>query len=297
MASLTVYTPCRDTLGNMIGHMERFRLDRIGCHICTCVDGVAADCILPDCSHPHGCSKFSDSCCELECGSPPPIVTQSADLGLRLIASTLTAVLSLALLLFLVYRLRQRRHRGVVARCARVENGFNNNNNMSLMEYLHCSGYLPSASHMLSYQPPPPPYTVWKPVNEVSQSQCGCSDPPPPYSQAVVAAPLHYDIAANSRAHCCVVAPSVRALAEVLSSSVAEPNASSSARTALEPTSTTPTPVSDNTCDNTNPTRISLHEGSARNSLPANNTMGTFTFTGRPLNRELSLCTSSESSV
>ena len=42
----------------------------------------------------------------------PDANSPSTDLGLRMVASAVTAILSLALLLFLIHRLRQRRLRG-----------------------------------------------------------------------------------------------------------------------------------------------------------------------------------------
>ena len=62
---------------------------------------------------PH-CSSVGDACCEWVCDKWEDEAGAGAvsDLGLRLMASAITAIFSLSLLFFLIYRLRQRRLRG-----------------------------------------------------------------------------------------------------------------------------------------------------------------------------------------
>ena len=56
---------------------------------------------------------MGDACCEWVCDQWDDSVSGSvSDLGLRLMASAITAIFSLSLLFFLIYRLRQRRLRG-----------------------------------------------------------------------------------------------------------------------------------------------------------------------------------------
>lgn len=67
------------------------------------------------CAPPQGCRslRVGDACCEWVCDQwDEGGGSQVSDLGLRLVASAVTAILSLSLLFFLIYRLRQRKLRG-----------------------------------------------------------------------------------------------------------------------------------------------------------------------------------------
>lgn len=63
------------------------------------------------CAPPQGCRslRVGGACCEWTCDRWHE--DEVSDLGLRLVASAVTAILSLSLLSFLIYRLRQRRVR------------------------------------------------------------------------------------------------------------------------------------------------------------------------------------------
>lgn len=105
------------------------------CSVCTCASGDPILCRTVLCAPPTHCDsiKIPDKCCKWICldelhpvggintegdrnGGGPVINVRytpgnGADIGLRLVASSVTAILSLCLLFFLVYRLRRRSQR------------------------------------------------------------------------------------------------------------------------------------------------------------------------------------------
>ncbi|XP_043210844.1 integral membrane protein DGCR2/IDD-like [Amphibalanus amphitrite] len=177
---------CTDLNGRQIRTNERYTPWWDECTVCTCDNGEHKLCQSVMCAAPRTCRQYQlgKKCCEFICldgggeaGASPGYLGGSKDLGLRLVASAVTAVLSLALLLFLVYRLRQRRHRGPPS--LRPEETYN----LQLMNYLRGSGYLGAGggrgSHDFYYEQPPPPYSVWKPP------QVATGEAPPPYSEAI----------------------------------------------------------------------------------------------------------------
>ena len=83
--------------------------------VCTCLRQLPVLCRTVLCAPPQGCRslRVGDACCEWVCDQWDDSVTGSvSDLGLRLMASAITAIFSLSLLFFLIYRLRQRKLRG-----------------------------------------------------------------------------------------------------------------------------------------------------------------------------------------
>ncbi len=110
---------CVDLRGQAIPHGYLFAPGPDECQICTCVDGGAALCRTVLCAPPQNCRslRVGDQCCQWICldedgdrhggdgghrggGGGGEV----ADVKLRLVASCLTAVLSIALLFFLIYR-------------------------------------------------------------------------------------------------------------------------------------------------------------------------------------------------
>ena len=86
------------------------------CQVCTCLRQLPVLCRTVLCAPPQGCHHLTpgDACCEWVCDrwdDDDEGSGQVSDLGLRLVASAVTAILSLALLFFLIYRLRQRKLR------------------------------------------------------------------------------------------------------------------------------------------------------------------------------------------
>ena len=83
--------------------------------VCTCLRQLPVLCRTVLCAPPQGCRslRVGDACCEWVCDKWDDSVASSvSDLGLRLMASAITAIFSLSLLFFLIYRLRQRKLRG-----------------------------------------------------------------------------------------------------------------------------------------------------------------------------------------
>ena len=82
--------------------------------VCTCLRQLPVLCRTVLCAPPQGCHSLraGDACCEWVCDRwEEDEGSQVSDLGLRLVASAVTAILSLSLLFFLIYRLRQRKLR------------------------------------------------------------------------------------------------------------------------------------------------------------------------------------------
>ena len=82
--------------------------------VCTCLRQLPVLCRTVLCAPPQGCHSLraGDACCEWVCDRwEDDEGSQVSDLGLRLVASAVTAILSLSLLFFLIYRLRQRKLR------------------------------------------------------------------------------------------------------------------------------------------------------------------------------------------
>ena len=82
--------------------------------VCTCLRQLPVLCRTVLCAPPQGCHSLraGDACCEWVCDRwDEGEGSQVSDLGLRLVASAVTAILSLSLLFFLIYRLRQRKLR------------------------------------------------------------------------------------------------------------------------------------------------------------------------------------------
>ena len=88
------------------------------CTVCKCEEGESKFCRAVLCQPPQDCKSFrvGDSCCDFICLDSvlPKHPSEPSDLGLRMVASAVTAILSLALLLFLIHRLRQRKIRGKI---------------------------------------------------------------------------------------------------------------------------------------------------------------------------------------
>jgi len=110
---------CIDNKGQKIPQGMLFEPGPDECQVCTCLLGQPVHCRTVLCAPPQGCHslRVGDACCEWVCDQweQGDLPTQSggvSDLGLRLVASAVTAIVSLCLLFFLIYRLRQRKLRG-----------------------------------------------------------------------------------------------------------------------------------------------------------------------------------------
>ena len=106
---------CIDNRGQMIQEGRLFEPGPDECQVCTCLRQLPVLCRTVLCAPPQGCRslRVGDACCEWVCDKWDDTVTGTvSDLGLRLMASAITAIFSLSLLFFLIYRLRQRKLRG-----------------------------------------------------------------------------------------------------------------------------------------------------------------------------------------
>lgn len=186
MASLE----CMDWQGKTISDgMEFYPNKNDACLQCVCEKGYSTMCKTVSCAAPD-CPNWKSIpgvCCKFECldkngvaimvdnstGFPKvdvdvtgtPKDNTVADLGLRLVASTVTTFLILALLLFLIHRFRQRRLLMTLRRY---------NRRREPLDDLDSISYSPDffGIQCPPYEDPPPPYTPPKP-------QPG--EEPPPY--------------------------------------------------------------------------------------------------------------------
>jgi len=106
---------CIDNKGQMIEEGRLFEPGPDECQVCTCLRQLPVLCRTVLCAPPQGCRslRVGDACCEWTCDQwdTQDISDSVSDIGLRLMASAITAIFSLSLLFFLIYRLRQRKLR------------------------------------------------------------------------------------------------------------------------------------------------------------------------------------------
>ena len=112
------YQGCVDVRGQSIPHGLLFAPGPDECLVCTCFNGTPGLCRTMFCAPPSNCKsiRMGDGCCEWIClekypedhhgggGDDDGVV--AADVNLRLVASAVTAICSVALLFFLIYRYR-----------------------------------------------------------------------------------------------------------------------------------------------------------------------------------------------
>lgn len=191
---------CTDFKKQIVVQGQRFiPLGYDPCTTCTCENGEAAMCNSVLCSPPKDCLNSQladDKCCEFMCKNgdidhnPVFNVTNvetkeietvnNTNLGLRLVASTVTSFLILALLLFMIHRLRQRRLLLMIRRFNNLNPGPCSNRRYPMREN-GSVGYYPHHNHITFgyFEDPPPPYSFWKPESYIAQ------EAPPPYEIAL----------------------------------------------------------------------------------------------------------------
>ncbi|KAK4302503.1 hypothetical protein Pmani_025411 [Petrolisthes manimaculis] len=163
------------------------------CTVCMCKNGNPHMCQAVLCQPPQDCKSFrlGQSCCDFLCLDDmlpklPDAGTggASTDLGLRMVASAVTAILSLALFLFLVHRLRQRRLRAHQHYYEDQLDSPNGPNSESCHRYACChnAAYRSGNDHVDFFlDGRTPPYSLWKPPSFYYPH----GDAPPPYSEVV----------------------------------------------------------------------------------------------------------------
>lgn len=186
---------CTDDEGNIILHGWKF-IPKIDdpCTKCTCDNGYQILCHTAACSPPVGCVKTEQiprECCRYHCldadgntrspsandsvpvdGQPTASEDNITNLSLRLVASTVTSFLVLALLLFMVHRLRQRRLMLAMRRFEAQARGGHGDDDLD--------HYIPAEFMQIEcppYEDPPPPYSPPKPPHILPE------DSPPPYEE------------------------------------------------------------------------------------------------------------------
>lgn len=188
---------CYDWKGNEIPNGQVFVPNKEDlCYQCHCEDGFSTACSNHGGCNPPPCKfyeKVEGVCCEFRCPEAPdqppsvlanvsvigntefpgveskPDETSPADLGLRLVASTVTSLLILALLLFMIHRLRQRRMLVMMRRL----NSHSSDRHLDDV-VAHVSGYdeVNIGIDFPPYEDPPPPY---------SPPKLPSTEAPPPY--------------------------------------------------------------------------------------------------------------------
>nr|KAG5713190.1 hypothetical protein BaRGS_007717 [Batillaria attramentaria] len=154
--------PCADDEGNIIPDEN-----------CVRIEQVPHECCKYHCLDADGKSRspLSNDSTPLD-GHPTASDDNITNLSLRLVASTVTSFLVLALLLFMVHRLRQRRLMMAMRRFeAQARNGHGDDD---------LDHYIPSEFMQIEcppYEDPPPPYSPPKPPHILPE------DAPPPYEE------------------------------------------------------------------------------------------------------------------
>ncbi|XP_046678880.1 integral membrane protein DGCR2/IDD-like [Homalodisca vitripennis] len=169
------------------------------CTLCVCDNGQPKWCKAVLCSPPQDCKSFrvGNSCCEFICLDDTILNRDgghdiNADLGLRLIASAITAILSLSLLFFLIHRLRQRKIRGRQSRQLSEDS-----RSLGSIGYIAGSlGYLPPTlgCQDYHYEEAGSHFPLWKPPGNYFPR----GEAPPPYEEAVAAARAEAALAART---------------------------------------------------------------------------------------------------
>ncbi|XP_011137766.1 uncharacterized protein DDB_G0271670 isoform X1 [Harpegnathos saltator] len=170
------------------------------CTFCICDNGNPKLCKAFICKFlEEDCKSFrrGDTCCEFIClddtlssisndkadGTGTNIIDGNAnyDLGLRSVASFVTAILSMSLLFFLIHRLRQRKIQVCVAGRENRQIG-EDQRNLGNMGYLERGGLLHGVP--MDDIPCGTGYSLWKPPGNYFPR----GEAPPPYEEAVAAA-------------------------------------------------------------------------------------------------------------
>lgn len=135
------------------------------CRLCICDNGHAKGCKSVLCTPPQGCKSFQigSSCCEFICSDDVLNANneKTPDFGIWLIASGVTATLSVTIIFFVINRFRQRK--------IRVSANRQNNEEPRTMTSIGYIGgnYMNPGSMSLEYpfDPNSNQYHLWKPAS------------------------------------------------------------------------------------------------------------------------------------
>lgn len=198
---------CVDRRGSPVEHGDRYTPEgKDPCEQCTCQRGRPDSCSITSCYPPAHCHqpylRGSGECCDYACngttlGSPDGSDVQSATtLGLRMVASTVASFLIVALLLFMIHRLRKRRLLVMIRR-------LNGCRAAASLEEACLARQLALEEQGVGFlggfcPDPPPPYTFWKPP----EAYVPPGEAPPPYDAPPTLLldrppPQHPQVAAN----------------------------------------------------------------------------------------------------
>ncbi|OAD60338.1 Integral membrane protein DGCR2/IDD [Eufriesea mexicana] len=184
---------CKDQQGRSYENTFMYIPGPEPCTFCVCDNGNPKWCKALLCNAEEFCKPSRHICCQYICmddtllsvpndktdsiGSNTTDAITHYDIGLRSVASFVTAVLSLSLLFFLIHRLRQRKIRGRQNRQLAEDQ-----RNLGSMGYLERDGL----SHGVPMDDIPcgASYALWKPPNNYFPR----GEAPPPYEEAVAAA-------------------------------------------------------------------------------------------------------------
>ncbi|KAH9377396.1 hypothetical protein HPB48_008596 [Haemaphysalis longicornis] len=177
---------CVDRRGSPVEHGDRYTPEgKDPCEQCTCQRGRPDSCSITSCYPPAHCHqpylRGSGECCDYACngttlGAPDGSEVQSATtLGLRMVASTVASFLIVALLLFMIHRLRKRRLLVMIRR-------LNGCRAAASLEEACLARQLALEEQGVGFlggfcPDPPPPYTFWKPP----EAYVPPGEAPPPY--------------------------------------------------------------------------------------------------------------------
>lgn len=177
---------CVDRRGSPVEHGDRYTPEgKDPCEQCTCQRGRPDSCSITSCYPPAHCHqpylRGSGECCDYACngttlGAPDGSDVQSATtLGLRMVASTVASFLIVALLLFMIHRLRKRRLLVMIRR-------LNGCRAAASLEEACLARQLALEEQGVGFlggfcPDPPPPYTFWKPP----EAYVPPGEAPPPY--------------------------------------------------------------------------------------------------------------------
>ncbi|XP_071476821.1 integral membrane protein DGCR2/IDD-like [Diadema antillarum] len=173
---------CYDWKNRLIPEGQSFTPPgRDSCTVCTCLQGVPNICSIANCA-PPACQNYQpkpDKCCQYTCldnGDPnmPPNGGDSSDAimseNMRWVLTMITSFLLLIMMLFMVYRMRQKRIAYLRYQVQQLRDGQEG-------EFEPGSGPPPAPAvdeadgHI--FREPPPPYSFFKDNN--------CIEMPPPY--------------------------------------------------------------------------------------------------------------------